>query len=355
MRKFRLFKEQEEENDPGKKWTREEIKMMELLIKKGLDYENPGEIKNLLVKFGYDTDEIKEFYYLFKNNVVDGEFDTNEIPNRERNWEDFEPKQIALALFLDVEPFEIEEMDYSHYGLNLYDTPEGEYSVGTDDEAEQAAYKAAKSGIDEGFVSPDFIRRYITMTDTDRRLYAQEEADYLVDEVYGDDDIIKNAGIEGEIEEIDDLEITNTDRISEIEDEISELEDQQSEIEDEESNEWIELEDMIDGLKAEIKTLENIDYDAKKEEIIDDARDTVRDELYDEIYDELSDPVEYFVESKGIYTLDELIKNGPVFVDEDELADDMVSQDGRGHFLAHYDGDEDEQDYDGVTYYIYKN
>ena len=40
--------------------------------------------------------------------------------------------------------------------------------------------------------------------------------------------------------------------------------------------------------------------------------------------------------------------------DLDEFVDDAICEDGRGHFLAHYDGDEDEQEIDGVTYYIYR-
>lgn len=40
--------------------------------------------------------------------------------------------------------------------------------------------------------------------------------------------------------------------------------------------------------------------------------------------------------------------------DVDEFVKDAVAADGRGHFLAHYDGDEDEQKIDGVTYYIYR-
>ena len=43
-----------------------------------------------------------------------------------------------------------------------------------------------------------------------------------------------------------------------------------------------------------------------------------------------------------------------LIVDIDQFVKDAVAADGRGHFLAHYDGDEDEQKIDGVTYYIYR-
>jgi hypothetical protein len=32
----------------------------------------------------------------------------------------------------------------------------------------------------------------------------------------------------------------------------------------------------------------------------------------------------------------------------------MVDEDGRGHFIASYDSEENDQDYDGETYYIYR-
>jgi hypothetical protein len=38
----------------------------------------------------------------------------------------------------------------------------------------------------------------------------------------------------------------------------------------------------------------------------------------------------------------------------DEMVKDAISEDGRGHYVSSYDGIEDEQDYDGITYYIYR-
>jgi len=38
----------------------------------------------------------------------------------------------------------------------------------------------------------------------------------------------------------------------------------------------------------------------------------------------------------------------------DHFIADAISADGRGHFLASYDGEEVEHDYNGETYYIYR-
>ena len=39
----------------------------------------------------------------------------------------------------------------------------------------------------------------------------------------------------------------------------------------------------------------------------------------------------------------------------DEFVEDAINDDGRGHFLASYDGDEREVEVDGTKYFIYKN
>ena len=40
--------------------------------------------------------------------------------------------------------------------------------------------------------------------------------------------------------------------------------------------------------------------------------------------------------------------------DFDHFVDDAVSCDGRGHFLAGYDHQENEITFNGITYYIYR-
>lgn len=40
--------------------------------------------------------------------------------------------------------------------------------------------------------------------------------------------------------------------------------------------------------------------------------------------------------------------------DLDEFVNDAIIEDGRGQFISHYDGQENEEIVDGVTYYIYR-
>lgn len=50
--------------------------------------------------------------------------------------------------------------------------------------------------------------------------------------------------------------------------------------------------------------------------------------------------------------INELVK--AMIPDMDEFVDDAICADGRGHFISHYDGHENEEIVNGVTYYIYR-
>jgi hypothetical protein len=341
----------EQDDSSSNMWTRPEIGIIQKLIKKGLDRFNPSEIMGYLNELGYDSDESLDIYYLYKNNVDDnGEFDSTTAPDREKHWEGLNPQQIALGIHLQTDPATIEDK-----GRDNYETMDGdEYMVLTDEEADDLAIEYAKSMFEDVGVNPRFARDYIYMTDTDRRLYAQDESDMIVDEM-SDEDIIREKDLEEQMDEIDEQESETTDKIDEF---VTEIEDLESELEDlDEENDSERIEEIngeINILKQQINSLEKISFEGKKEDIISDAREELREERYDEIYDELDDPIEYFVESRGFYTIEELIKNGPVVVDMGRMVRDAVDGDGREHYLSSYDGVEDEQDYDGVTYYIYR-
>ena len=42
------------------------------------------------------------------------------------------------------------------------------------------------------------------------------------------------------------------------------------------------------------------------------------------------------------------------FIDQESFIEDVINSDGRGHSIASYDGEEDEVEYEGTTYYIYR-
>ena len=55
------------------------------------------------------------------------------------------------------------ESEYDHYGLTVLDAEQGEYAIGTDEEADDAWEKALESYWDEIIEPevPDFIRNYL--------------------------------------------------------------------------------------------------------------------------------------------------------------------------------------------------
>ena len=51
-------------------------------------------------------------------------------------------------------------------------------------------------------------------------------------------------------------------------------------------------------------------------------------------------------------SINELIR--AMIADVDEFVEDAICEDGRGHFISMYDGDENEETVNGVTHYIYR-
>lgn len=53
----------------------------------------------------------------------------------------------ALAQFLSISPDDISELYYDHYGLPHFSADGGEYTVGTDQEADEAAAESIRSSL----------------------------------------------------------------------------------------------------------------------------------------------------------------------------------------------------------------
>ena len=66
---------------------------------------------------------------------------------------------------------------------------------------------------------------------------------------------------------------------------------------------------------------------------------------------EAVDMVEYFCRDKCESANETILA---LIDDIDEFVSDAISTDGRGHFLSNYDGKENEQEFNGTYYYIYK-
>jgi antirestriction protein len=157
-------------------------------------------------------------------------------------------------------PLSVVSTVVSEYGADAVDEFVGKYDS-ADDFAQQMVDDL---GI-ESFV--DF-ERYLIISETDRRLLAQEMADSYVDDIRDEDGgnrLIEEAGMD-----------------------VSEYEESDSET---------------------------------QEEMLDKAREIVYDEYYDTWYDGLNDPYYFLVEEQGMYSADDFAKANFVQVDYEALAE----------------------------------
>jgi hypothetical protein len=221
---------------------------------------------------------------------------------------------------------------YTHYGLQQFEVlipgfKDREYTVGTEEEMDDAALQYAKSYIDDvgadGF-SVSFIEDYL---DVDAVVsMAEEDYDSQIREYpegYFDDD---------------DFELTEEQeqRIEQLESQIEDLEIQQNDLDvsDENYDEYYEdIQNQIDTLQEELDKIE-VDTEPTEEMIENKVAEYVRDVR--------RDPLDYLKN----YDFD--IKN---YVDEDALAQGLVDSDGYG-IMNSYDGNYDSEDVNGTTYYI---
>jgi antirestriction protein len=148
----------------------------------------------------------------------------------------------------------------SQYGEGAVDEFQGKY-----DNAEDFAYQLVDDLGIESFI--DF-ERYLIISETDRRLLAQEMADSYVDDIRDEDGgnrLIEEAGMD-----------------------VSEYEEADNQTQD---------------------------------EMLDRAREIVYDEYYDTWYAGLNDPYYFLVEEQGMYSADDFAKANFVQVDYEALAD----------------------------------
>jgi HPt (histidine-containing phosphotransfer) domain-containing protein len=221
---------------------------------------------------------------------------------------------------------------YSHYGLQQFEVlipgfKNNEYSVGTQEEMDEAALQYAKNYVDDvgadGF-NESFIEDYL---DVDAIVnMAEEDYDYQVrdypDSYFNDDDF--------------ELTEEQEERIAQLESQIEDLEQQKLELDSDDENYYDYEEDLDNQIEALQEELDSIEVDT---EPTDDMIDTKVAEL---VRDVRRDPLDYLKN----YGLD--IKE---YIDEDELAQGLVDSDGWG-IMNSYDGQYDTEEVKGVTYYI---
>jgi hypothetical protein len=222
------------------------------------------------------------------------------LAERAVDWnEDSVAREFADDFGEDFE--DVEVTDWDEFGVPYWqvEVNRREYMAFEDeDDAEQFAIGRVTQDLEDEpeIFNQGWLSSHVFITDTDRRLIGLEEA-------------------EAEAEGMDDYEFAG----------------------------YIDKEDEY--TEAE----ENDDTDAMAK-IVEEGREKFVDDRADEIQRDLRSPIDYFVDDRGIFTMEELMKQPWVNINVDDAASEAVRIDGVAHFLAGYDGAENTTD-QGLVYY----
>jgi antirestriction protein len=168
---------------------------------------------------------------------------------------------IELAKNNDL-PLDVVMEVVSQYDESAVEEYQGQYEDGED-----FAYQMIDEIGLENFNNPQY---FVDISDTDRRIMAQEMADSYVDDIVYEDDgerVVEEAGLD--------------------------------------VDEYREL----DG-----------EDDDKRDEILEEAKEIVRDEYYETWYDGLDDPYDFLVNEQGFYSDEDFFKANFIQIDYGELA-----------------------------------
>jgi predicted nucleic acid-binding Zn-ribbon protein len=221
---------------------------------------------------------------------------------------------------------------YGHYGLTQFEVlipgfKNNEYTVGTEEEMDEAALQYAKNYVDDvgadGF-NESFIEDYL---DVDAIVnMAEEDYDYQVrdypDSYFSDSDY--------------ELTYEQEQRIEQLESQIEDLEQQKLELDSDDENYYDYEEDLDNQIEALQEELDSIEVDTEPTE------EMIENKVNELVRDVRRDPLDYLKN----YGLD--IKE---YIDEEALAQGLVDSDGWG-VMNSYDGQYDSEEVNGVTYYI---
>jgi polyhydroxyalkanoate synthesis regulator phasin len=293
---------------------------------------NNGEIEPL-------SDEDKEKLTILRRKLQD-------LEQEYEGLDDNDDRAYEVQEAIDETQSEIDELEendadvymmypnsrYTHYGLTQFEVlipgfKSNEYSVGTEEEMDDAALQYAKNYVDDvgadGFTE-SFIEDYL---DVDAIVnMAEEDYDYQVrdypDSYFSDSDY--------------ELTYEQEQRIEQLESQIEDLEQQKLELDSDDENYYDYEEDLDNQIEALQEELDGIEVNTEPTE------EMIENKVNELVRDVRRDPLDYLKN----YGLD--IKE---YIDEDELAQGLVNSDGWG-IMNSYDGQYDTEEVNGVTYYI---
>ena len=220
--------------------------------------------------------------------------------------------------FMSDKDEEVTENGDTGYGYGTsYESGNREYAVFEDyDKAKSEAVEQVKQDLED---SPEnftqsWLTKFITMSDTDRRLTAQDLSDLYADGL-NNEDYLDGGGV---------------------------------------LSEWEDLEEKLNDLDYDDKEYDKIQKEM--DDLVETGKEKMIENSYEEIYDELEDPIQYFVHDTGMYSMEDLLHSNFIQIDYEKASQDVVDTDGVAHFLAGYDGNEMEitDPVSGDSYFVYR-
>ena len=179
--------------------------------------------------------------------------------------------------------------------------------------------------VNQGVYTPSDNDVYIT--DTDKRILAGEEADFIVDDMRFDDLLNIAVDVKSEYEdEKSELE----DKITELESEIQDLTSLQESSDDDDEYETISQQIEEKEIELDEVQLELDDIDNRFE---DKAREEARDLFYDEVKDRLENDLTSWLSEHGYE--DDLQNINFLSVDYEKIGEEISSD----YLIVEYDGD----------------
>lgn len=175
----------------------------------------------------------------------------------------------------------------------------------------------------------DFLKKYMYMSDTDIRVYANDYADSVASDM-GERDL--------------EDEIDATPSVVKAQEALDDAEEAFSDYEDSDDYD----EEVAEGYEEDVSDAEEA-LEAAKENALDEAREAWSINYADQIKAELrNDAVGYFEDNFGY------VPENMFIVDTKRAAEDAVSNDGTGWVLSGYDSTEVEVQVNGKFYQCYR-
>ena len=210
-------------------------KMVSVLQRMKVDPNDVGEIWNKLNDpLSIESMDLKiKIAFLYTQscyiNDEDNEFgDTGDILCNELDdvdWDEmastvmFGDDLLALAEFLNVPPFLLEQASYSQYGLNVYEFDGDSYAVGDDADVEDAMYQYAENMIEYEIDTMEewWLNDYLSPNQYAIEQFCEEEADNRLDNM-SEGEMMEEAGMDPDEkqEEIDDFEVQKEEKEEEL-------------------------------------------------------------------------------------------------------------------------------------------